>query len=124
MMDIAKCFERRKRELSSNNSTEEEASLKKSREENPDDSMGLETDDAFSQGLTSPECTKILFNCLLNLETEMKSIKEISLATKDWQVKGTEQLNDMNKVINFINKKFAEFEKDLKKKEEEIKLLK
>ena len=30
----------------------------------------------------------------------------------------------MNKAINFINEKFEEFEKDLKKKEEEIKLLK
>ena len=66
---------------------------------------------------------KILFNCLQKLETEMKSIKEISLAAKDWQIKGTEQLNDMNKAINFINEKFEEFEKDLKKKEEEIKLL-
>ena len=47
MMDIAKYFERKKRELSSNNSTEEEASLKKPREENPDDSMGLENRRCF-----------------------------------------------------------------------------
>ena len=46
-MDIAKFFERKKRELSSNNSIEEQASLKKPREENPNDSMGLETDDVF-----------------------------------------------------------------------------
>ena len=123
MMDIAKFFERKKRELSSNNSTEEEASLKKPREENRDDSMGLEADDFFLQGLKSPECVKILFNCLQNLETEMKSIKEISLDAKDWQIKGTELLNDMNKASNVINKKFEEFEKDLKKKEEKIKFL-
>ena len=66
---------------------------------------------------------KILFNCLQNLETEMKSIKEISLDAKDWQIKGTELLNDMNKASNVINKKFEEFEKDLKKKEEKIKFL-
>ena len=53
----------------------------------------------------------------------MKSIKEISLAAKDWQIKGTEELNDMNKAINFINKNFEEFEKDLKKKEEKIMFL-
>ena len=76
MMDIAKFFEIKKRELSSNNLTEEEASLKKPQEVNPDDSMGLEIDDAFSQGLKSPECVKILFNCLQNLEAVMKSIKE------------------------------------------------
>ena len=68
----------------------------------------------FSQGLKSPECVKTLFNCLQNLETEMKSIKEIPLA---------EQLNDMNKASNFINEKFEDFEKTLKEKEEEIKLL-
>ena len=85
--------------------------------------MGLETDDVFSQGLKLPEFVKILFKCLQNLETEMKSIKEISLAAEDWQIKGAEPLNNMNKAINFINKKFEELEKDLKKKEEEIKLL-
>ena len=66
-MDIAKFFERKKRDLSSNNSAGEKASLKKSREKNPDDSIGLETD-VFSQGLKSPECVKILCNCLQNLE--------------------------------------------------------
>ena len=120
MMDIAKFFERKKRELSSNNSTEEETSFKKPREENRDDSIGLETDNVFSQELKSPECAKILFNCLQNLETEMKSIKEISLAAKDSQIKGTEQLNDMNKAINYNNEKFEE----LNKNKEDIDLLK
>ena len=46
-----------------------------------------------------------------NLETEMKSIKEICLAAKDRQIKRTEQLNDTNKAINFINEKLEEFEK-------------
>ena len=82
--------------------------------------MGLETDDVFSQGLKSPEYVKILLNCLQNLETEMKSIKEISLAAKDWQITGTEQLNDMKKAINFINEKFENFEKPLKKKERRL----
>ena len=124
MMDITKFIERKRRELSSNNSTEEQVSLKKPQEENTDeDSLSSETDDVFSQGLKSPECVKILFNCLQNLETEMKSIKEISLAAKDWQIKRIEELNDMSKAINFINKKFEDFEKTLKEKEEEIKLL-
>ena len=117
-MNIAKFFERKNRELSSNNSTEEEASLKKPREENPDNSMGLETDDVFSQGLKSPECVKILFK----LETELKSTKEISLTTKDWQIKRTEQLNDMNKAINLINEKTEDFEKNLKKKDKDLKV--
>ena len=114
MMDITKFLEIKKRQLSSNNSTEEEVSLKKLQEETlmiPWDYKQLMF---FSQGLKSPECVKTLFNCLQNLETEMKSIKEIPLA---------EQLNDMNKTSNFINEKFEDFEKTLKEKEEEIKLL-
>ena len=85
--------------------------------------MGLETDDVFSQGLKLPERLKILFNCLENLEIKMQSIKKMSLAAKAWQIKGTQQLNNMNKAINFINKKFENFEKAFKKKYEEIKLL-
>ena len=123
MMDITKFLEIKKRQLSSNNSTEEEVSLKKLQEETlmiPWDYKQLMF---FSQGLKSPECVKTLFNCLQNLETEMKSIKEISLAGKDCQIKGTEQHNDTDTAINFINKKFEDFEKTLKEKEEEIKLL-
>ena len=83
--------------------------------------MGLEADDVFSQVLKSPECVKILLNCLQNLEIEMKRIKEISLAAKYWQITGTEPLNDMNKAISFINEKFEDFEKALKEKDEDIK---
>ena len=64
--------------------------------------MGLETN-IFSQGRKSPECVKILFKYLENVETGMKSIKERSLAAKDWQIKGTEQLNDIKKGTIFIN---------------------
>ena len=49
--------------------------------------MGSKTVDVFLQGLKSPECVKILFNCSQNLEIEMRSITEISLAAKDWQIK-------------------------------------
>ena len=84
--------------------------------------MGLDKDDIFAQGLKSPECVKLLFNCLQNLETEMKNVKE-SLAAKEWQIKGTEQLNDMNSVITFIYEKFVEFEKEIKNNDKEIKSL-
>ena len=80
--------------------------------------MELDKSDVFAQGLKSPECVKLLFNCFQNLETEMKNVKEIPLTTKEWQIKGTEQLNEMNSAITFINKKFAEFEKEIKNNEE------
>ena len=75
-MDIAKFFDRKNRELSSNSSVNEVAA-KKQHEESLKDSMGLDNDDVFAQGLKSPECVKLLnyyvFNCLQNLETEMKN---------------------------------------------------
>ena len=71
----------KKRELSSNSSVDE-AAVKKQHEENLNDSMGLDIDDVFAWGLKSPECVKLQFNCLKNLETEMKNVKEISLAAK------------------------------------------
>ena len=41
--------------------------------------MGLDKDDVFAQGIKSPECVKLIFNCLQNLEIEMKKVKEILL---------------------------------------------
>ena len=45
----------------------------------------------------------------------MKNVRKISLAAKEQQIKGTEQLNEMSSVITFINEKFVEFEKEIKK---------
>ena len=50
-------------------------------------------------------------------------MKEISLAAKEWQIKGTEQINEKNSAITFINEKFVEFEKEIKNNNEEIKSL-
>ena len=54
----------------------------------------------------SPECVKVLLNCLKNLEIELKNVKEIPFATKEWQIKNTQQLKEMNSAITFINKRF------------------
>ena len=71
--------------------------------------MGLETDDAFSQGLKSLECVKILFNCLQNLERG-RSKKLSSLMT-------------CTKPLILSRKNLKNLEEILKEKEEEIKLL-
>ena len=107
-MDTAKFFESKKRDLSSNSSVDE-AAAKKQHEESLNDSMGLNKNDMFAQSLKSLDCVKLLFNSLQNLETEMNNVKEISLAAKEWQIKGTDQLNEMNSAIAFINEKFVEF---------------
>ena len=81
-MDIAKFINRKKRDLSSNSSVDE-AAAKKQHEESLNYSIGLHKSCVFAQGLKFPECVKLLFNCLQNLETEMKNVKEISLAVKE-----------------------------------------
>ena len=113
-MNIAKFLDMKKRELNSDSSVAE-AAAKKQHEESFKDSMELDKNDVFAQGLQSPEYVKLLFNCLQNLETEMKNVKEIFLAAIDWKIKSTEQLNKMNSVISFINEKFVEFEKEIKR---------
>ena len=80
-MDIAKFCDRKKIGLSIN-SLVGEAAAKKQHEERLNDSMGLDKDNAFAQGLKSLECLKLLFNCLLNLKTKMKNVKEIFLAVR------------------------------------------
>ena len=99
----------KKRELSSNSSVDEIAA-KKQYEKGLNDSIGLDEDDVFAQGLKSPECVKLLFSYLQNLETEMEIVKEIPLVATEWQIKGTEQLNKMKSAIAFINEQFVEFE--------------
>ena len=121
-MDIAKFLDRKKRELSSNSSVDE-AAAKKQQEECLSDSMGLDLNDIFAQGLQSPQCDKLLFNCLQNLETVIKNVMEISLAAKEWQIKDVEQLNEMNSEITFLKGKFVAFEKEIKNNNEEIKSL-
>ena len=85
--------------------------------------MGLDLNDIFAQGLQSPQCDKLLFNCLQNLETVIKNVMEISLAAKEWQIKDVEQLNEMNSEITFLKRKFVAFEKEIKNNNEEIKSL-
>ena len=67
-----------------------------------------DTDDtgAFSEGTDSPRCALILYDCLKNLD---KKVNKIHLRSNDAQIKGTQQLKEVNDVIKFINEKFEEF---------------
>ena len=53
----------------------------------------------------------------------MKNVQEISLAPKEWQIKDTKQLNEINSALTFINENFFEPEKEIKFNIEEIKSL-
>ena len=54
--------------------------------------MGLDKDDVFAQGLKSPECVKLLFNCLQNLGKKKKNVKGISSLLKKCKLKALSNL--------------------------------
>ena len=122
---IKSYFERKKSNLSDKSTNKEER--KKARESSLDLSLSKETSDdtdVFTKGIDYPRCASILYDCLKNLELKVNEIYELSSSTKDAQIKGTKQLEDVNESIKFINEKFEEYEADRKKKEKEIAELK
>ena len=44
--------------------------------------------DVFAESLKSPACVEILFNCLRNVEKQMKEIFILAKATQEQQFKG------------------------------------
>ena len=122
---IKSYFERKKRNLSDKSTSQEKR--KKARESSLDLSLSKETSDdtdLFTEGIDSPRCASILYDCLKNLELKVNETYELSSSTKDAQIKGAKQLEDVKESIKFINEKFEEYEVDRKKKEKEIAELK
>ena len=115
-LDITNFFKSEKRDLS-NNFDESGKSSKKQSEGSLNDSSVSENTGVFAEGLKSPECDSILFNCLQNLEKEMKILRDIAQTTQENQIKGTMQLTDLQESVNFINEKFQEYEQDRREKE-------
>ena len=105
-------FESKKKHLSDKSTNEEE--IKQARESSLDLSLSIE----------SPRCASIPYDCLKNLELKVNEIYELSSSTKDAQIKGSKQLEDVSESIRFINEKFQEYEADRKEKEKEIAELK
>ena len=58
------------------------------------------------------------------LEEDVKSLFAISTKTRDEQIKGTTELQDLKAGIDFVKGKFEEYEKDKKEREKEIEDLK
>ena len=76
--------------------------------------------DVFAEGLKSEDCVVILYHCMQNLEKKMKEMCAMTEASQANQIKGTQELVEMNKSIGHINEIFEEYQKDKKEKEEKI----
>ena len=83
----------------------------------------ISTDDVFEESLQSPECVKILFNCMKNIETQMKELFVMYEESKNSGIKGEKQLESLTQSIDFLSSKFDEIKKDQKEKEEQIEIL-
>ena len=106
-MDITKFFNSKRRDLSNNSYTEEDA--KRQRKESPSESHKVSMLDTlktpgnvFEESLKSEDCVKILLSCLRNLEKEVKDIHKLALSNNDNQIKGKKQLTDLSESIKFV----------------------
>ena len=68
----------------------------------------------------SPECLQILFNCLRNAEWNVKEIHGLQEKTQSSQIKDELQLNGLTETVEFITKKFDQYEIERKEKEKII----
>ena len=59
------------------------------------------------------------FKCLKNLGKAASKIQVHSTTTNDTQIKGAQQLKEVNEVTKFINKNFEEIEADWRKREQQ-----
>ena len=94
-MDLKKYFNSgsKKRDLSSETSTSGD-DPKKIREGSLDDSSN--PDDVFTEGLSSPDCVKVLHNCIKNVEKQIHGIHSKTEKSKKSQIKGEQHLMDLN----------------------------
>ena len=109
-----------KRDLSDNFKSDGAEDPKKLRQE-CSGSSEADTGDVFAEGLNDSSCTDILFNCLKELEAKVVKIYEVANSTKKTQMKDEKQLADLTSSVDYITKKFDEFEEERKKKDEQIK---
>ena len=82
------------------------------------ESLSEMSSDAFAESLKSTSCVEILFNCLKNVEKQIKEIFVLIISTQEQQIKYERQLNDLRGSVQFISEKFKEYEEDQAKKNE------
>ena len=106
----------KKRDLSNKSPNGEDS---KKHRENSDSANSL-PDDVFSDGFNSPECAKILINCLKSIELQVKEFFVLHEDTKNSQIKGEKQLDSLADALELLSAKFDELEKDREKKDKKI----
>ena len=80
------------------------------------DSASLLPDDVFSDGFNSPECAKILINCLKSIELQVKELFVLCEDTKNSQIKGEKQLDSLAEVLELLSANLMSWRKTARRK--------
>ena len=92
-------FQRRETLVTNDSGEQPKQVRERNLEENP------EVDSVFTNNMDSPVCLQILFNCLRNVEKNVKEIREMQEKIQSSQIKDELQLNKLNEAVEFITKK-------------------
>ena len=124
LTDITKYFDRNSKKRDLSGTSNQEKGAKKLKKGNLNTSRPRDVpDEVFTEGLKSPDCVNILFNCIKNVEKQITQIFENTKEIKEGQIKDDKQLAELTEAVDFISNKFDEYEKDRKEKEGRIKTL-
>ena len=92
-------FGSKKRDLNNkSNDGDRRDERKKVKERSFNLSINQDDADVFSEGIDSPRCSSILYDCLKNFDKKVNEIHLLSTTMNDAQIKGTEQLKEVNKI--------------------------
>ena len=119
LADETKYFDRNSKKWDLSGSSNQVEGAKKLKERSLNTSRFSDIpDELFSESLKSPDCVKILFSCIKNVEKLITQIFDNTKGMKERQNKAEKQLAELTEAIDFISNKFDEYEEDRKEKEE------
>ena len=78
--------------------------------------VSFSNENVFEGGFDSSTCKDILFECLKDLNNQMKELRNMFLESKESQIKRAEQLSTLTESIKFINERFDQYEEERKEK--------
>lgn len=81
------------------------------------------SDEIFSDGLNSPALAKMFFNCLRNIENQVKDLCLFQEETTKNNIKVTESLTSMSKKLDNLEKSLKEKDEEIENLENKIQLL-
>ena len=87
--------------------------------ENSDSASSL-PNEIFSDSFCSPQCAKILINCLKSIELQVTELFVLHEETKNFQIKGEKELDSVVDGVKLLSAKFDELEKDREKKDKKL----